>query len=101
MTNIEELQAVIRRLYGADAFYLESVPVRETLWGKTVWEGVVEVFALVGHRNAHRIYAWTNHAKNPNKLCRHFTVLHRHPIKSARGAVRSVIAREFTERKRA
>jgi hypothetical protein len=100
VTNIEELQAVIRRLYGAEAFYVESVPVKETLWGKTVWEGVVEVFALVGHPNAHRIYAWTNHAKSRNKLCRHFTVLHRHPIKSARGAVRSVITREFTKHKR-
>jgi|SRR5579862_1399193 len=95
MTNIEELQAVIQRVHGADAFYLESVRVKEKLWGKTVWEGVVEVFVLVGHKNAHRIYAWTNHPKNRNNLGRHVTVLHRHPIKSARAAVRSVIAREF------
>ena len=49
MTYLEELREVIRRLHGADAAHVESVPVKETFKGKTVWEGVVEVFDLHGH----------------------------------------------------
>ena len=48
MTYIEELRDVIRRLHGAEATHVESVPVKETFQGKTMWEGIVEVFELVG-----------------------------------------------------
>lgn len=57
---IEELKDVIRRLHGAEATHIESVPVKETFKGETVWEGVVEVFDLVGHPTAHRVYAWAH-----------------------------------------
>ena len=49
---IQELQDVIRRLHGADATHVESVPVKEIFQGKTVWEGIVEVFDLHGHPKA-------------------------------------------------
>ncbi len=49
MTHIQELGNVIRHLHGAKATYLESVPVKETFQGQTVWDGVVEVFSLKGH----------------------------------------------------
>ena len=42
MTNIEELQGVIHKLHGGKATHVESVPVKETFEGKTVWEGVEE-----------------------------------------------------------
>jgi hypothetical protein len=48
MTYIEELRDVIRRLHGAEARHVESVPVNETFQGKTVWEGIGEVFDLHG-----------------------------------------------------
>jgi hypothetical protein len=44
MKYIEELGDVIHRLHGAEATHIESVPVRETFKGQTVWEGIVEVF---------------------------------------------------------
>jgi len=94
VTNIEELQAVIRRIHGADAFHIKSVPVKETFSGKRMWEGVVEVFDLVGHPKAFRIYAWTN-AGSPRKLHRHVTVLRLHSIRSARDAVRATVTRQF------
>ena len=53
MTYLEELRDVIRRLHGADAQHVESVPVKETFQGKTVWEGVVEVF----------VSAWARHSQ--------------------------------------
>ncbi|HEV7486540.1 MAG TPA: hypothetical protein VGQ65_12760 [Thermoanaerobaculia bacterium] len=95
MTYVEELREVIRRLHGADAAHVESVPVKETFKGKTVWEGVVEVFDLSGHPTASRVYAWAHDTDDPNAPRRHVTVLHSHPIESARQAVRAAIVQEF------
>jgi hypothetical protein len=49
MTYIEELQDVIRHLHGGEATHVESVPVKEVFQGRTIWEGIVEVFELRGH----------------------------------------------------
>ena len=45
MTAIEELRDVIRQLHGVDSTHRASVPVKEVFQGKTMWEGIVEVFA--------------------------------------------------------
>ena len=95
MTYLEELREVIRRLHGADSTYVESVPVTEVFKGKTVWQGVVEVFELHGHPTASRVYAWGHDTDDPNRPRRHVTILHSHPIESARQAVRAAIAQEF------
>ena len=92
---IDELRDVIRRVHGAGATHVESVPVKETFKGDTVWEGIVEVFDLIGHPSASRVYAWTHDTDDPNNPRRHVTVLHSHPIKSAQDAVRAVIVQEF------
>jgi len=60
VTAIQELRETIRLLHGADATHVESVAVKETFQGKTVWEGIVEVFDLHGHAMAPRVYAWTH-----------------------------------------
>jgi hypothetical protein len=101
MTYLEELRDVIRRLHGADAEHVESVPVKETFQGETVWDGVVEVFTLLGHATTGRIYAWTHDTDDPEKPRRHVTVLHAHPITSAREAVRAAIVQEFRAREQA
>jgi hypothetical protein len=93
VSHIEELRDVIRHLHGVEAKHLESVPVKETFQGKTVWEGVVEVFALHGHVKATRAYAWSHDADGPKK--RHVTVLHIAPITSAAEAVRAAIVQEY------
>lgn len=95
MTYLEELREVIRRLHGADAAHVESVPVKEVFNGKTVWEGVVEVFELHGHPTATRVYAWAHDTDNPEAPRRHVTVLHSHPIESARQAVQAAIVQEL------
>lgn len=92
---IEELRNVIRRLHGAEASHVESVDVKEEFQGKTVWDGTVEVFDLEGHPEASRVYAWAHNTDDPNNPRRHITVLHIHPIKSARDAVRAAIVQEF------
>jgi hypothetical protein len=92
---IEELRNVIRRLHGAEANHIESVDVREEFQGKAVWDGTVEVFDLEGHPEASRVYAWAHDTDDPKNPRRHVTVLHIHPIKSARDAVRAAIVQEF------
>lgn len=95
MSYIEELRDVIRRLHGAEATHVESVAVKETFKGQTVWEGIVEVFDLVGHPTAHRVYAWANDTSDTERPRQHVTVLHLHPVKSAQDAVRAAIVQEF------
>ena len=96
MSYIEELQSVIRNLHGVESRHVESVSVKETFPGKTVWEGIVEVFDLHGHPKAPRVYAWSHDIDGPKK--RHVTVLHVAPITSAVEAVRAAIVQEFRGR---
>ncbi|MGA8145654.1 MAG: hypothetical protein WB987_17345 [Candidatus Acidiferrales bacterium] len=92
---ISELRDVIRRLHGVEAKHVESVPVKETFQGKTVWDGVVEVFELIGHPKAPKVYAWAHDTDDPAKPKRHVTVLHIHPVTSPILAVRAAIVQEF------
>lgn len=92
---IAELRDVIKRLHGVDSTHIESVPIKEEFKGSTVWEGIVEVFDLVGHPKASRVYAWTHDTDDPKKPRRHVTVLHIAPVESAITAVRASIVRDY------
>jgi hypothetical protein len=94
MTPIEELQDVIQKLHGAKATHQESVAVKETFKGETVWDGIVEVFRLEGHPLTDRVYAWIHDTGDPAKP-KHVTVLHIHPVLSPVEAVRAFIIQEF------
>jgi hypothetical protein len=94
VSYIEELKDVILRVHGVEATHVESVPVKETFQGKTVWEGVVEVFDLANYP-VPRVYAWAHKTDDPQYPIRHITVLHRHPIQSAKDAVKAAIVQEF------
>ena len=98
MTYIQELQDVIHRLHGATATHVKSAPVTETFQGKTVWDGVVEVFDLVGHPKANRVYAWAHETDDPNQPKRYVTVLHLPPAISPETAVKSAIVQELKSR---
>ena len=95
MNYIDELKDIIRRLHGAEATHVDSVPVKETFQGRIVWDGVVEVFDLTNHPTAFRAYALAHDTDDPMNPRRHVTVLHIHPIKSAQDAVKAAIIQEF------
>lgn len=97
MTHIQELRDVIQDLHGVKASYLESVPVTETFKGRTVWDGIVEVFLLEGHPKTDRVYAWVHATDDPSKPRRHVTVLHIPPVISPRSAVKAAILQEFKD----
>ena len=50
--------------HGCEAKHVETVPVIERLEGKTVWRGEVEIFALIGHPDASKGYAWAYDKKS-------------------------------------
>jgi hypothetical protein len=97
VTYIEELQDVIRHRYGVESKHVESVPIKEVFQGKTVWEGIVEVFELVDYPKAKRLYAWAYDTGDP-KRPKHVTVLQTGNVDSPLTAVRAALIQEFTER---
>ena len=97
MTHIQELRDVIHHLHRGKAKHLESVSVKESFQGRTVWDGVVEVFHLKGHPKTDRVYAWIHETDDPIRPRRHVTVLHIPPVVSPQTAVQAAIVREFKE----
>src|SRR5262245_51967401 len=89
MTYIDELKDVIRRVHHCDADHVETVPVKETFHGQTVWEGEVEVFNLRGHPKAARCFAWTYEKDDGGR--RSIAVLDLPPVDSPDAAVRAAI----------
>jgi len=90
---IEELRNVIRELHGVESKHLESIPITEESRGQTVWDGVVEVFQLIGHPRAFQAFAWSHETDGTEK--RHVTVLRIHPVVSARDAVKAAVLQEI------
>ncbi len=88
-----QLREAVERMHGGSAMLAQSVSVRETFEGKTVWEGVVHVFDLTGHSTASRTYAWSSPIEGSTKR-RFFAVLHTERINSPLEAVRAAIVAE-------
>src|SRR5437016_6523964 len=92
MTDRDRLRKAIRDLNGVESTHVRSERVHETFQGQTVWEGVVEVFALKGHPKAGLAYAWSHETDEGGR--RYVAVLGVPPIASAVDAVRASIAAE-------
>jgi hypothetical protein len=97
LKHIQVLQDVIRKLHGVDSTHRESVPVKETWQGKTIWDGIVEVFTLHGHPETETAYAWSHDTDDPENPKRHVTVLHIDPATSPVNAVRAAILQEYRD----
>jgi hypothetical protein len=86
--RIEKLRMAIETMHKCKAAHERSAVVVEKFGGKTVWEGVVESFALTGHLKAKRCYAWCYH---DGKEIRYVNALEIPPVKSPETAVRASI----------
>jgi hypothetical protein len=95
MTEVSpsELKRAIESQHGGKATLAQSVPVKETHNGATVWEGVVHVFDLADHPKATRAYAWSSPVEGSDNR-RFYAVLHMGGIKSPAAAVRAAIVAE-------
>jgi hypothetical protein len=100
MAEVEtnQLRQAVERLHAGDARLVQSVPVRESFYGKLVWEGEVHVFDLDGNPKATRAYAWSSPIEGSTKR-RFFAVLNIPPITSPSEAVRAAIVQEYREKR--
>ena len=87
-----ELKKAIESQHVGRATYVQSVPIKETHGGQTVWEGTVAVFDLADHPKAKRAYAWSYAMEDGRRMF--FAVLHIPPVTSPRDAVRAAIVAE-------
>lgn len=90
--GLPALLEAIRHLHNLEAKWVETVPVKETHQGKTVWEGEVQVFA-VEHPQATRVYAWSHESVSGRR--RFHAVLGAPPVDGAEKAVRVAILGEW------
>ena len=99
MSDASQLKNTVEKMHGGLPTLAQSVPVRETFEGKTVWEGVVHnVFRLTGHPTATRAYTWSSPIESSMKR-RCFAVLHQPTVDSPQAAVRAAIVAEARGRK--
>lgn len=89
---LHPLSAAVGRLHGCQARWVETVAVHEEHGSRPVWEGTVEVFALDGHPQATRCYAWEEPPEHEGGKAKVYAVLEVPPIRSAADAVRASIA---------
>lgn len=87
--RIEQLREAVEVMHKCKAQHEKSVPVVEMFGDKTVWEGVVESFAITGHPKAKRCYAWSFQDRGET---RYMTVVEIPPVVSPQTAVRAAIA---------
>ena len=91
--DADQLKRAVESQHGCTATFAQSVPVKETFGGKTVWDGVVHVFRVDGHPQANKAYAWSSPIEGSDKR-RFFAVLHVPPITSPVQAVQAAIVAE-------
>jgi hypothetical protein len=96
---LTELAATIQRLHRCQASFTRTQKVQQVVGGQVIFEGNVEVFALLGHDRALRCYAWGH--LDPNGRWEVSTVLAIPPVISAETAVLAAIAAQITERRAA
>lgn len=87
--GIPALRDAIRHLHGCESRHVETVRVHEKHEGKTVWEGDIEVFGVVGHPSAMIVYAWSETTTGTKR--RFFAVLGVPPVDSPAKAVQASI----------
>lgn len=90
--STDQLKRAVESQHGGRATLAQSVPVKETFDGKTVWEGVVHVFDLSGHPKAKRAYAWSSERDGGKR--RFYAVLHIGPVTGPVEAVRAAVVAE-------
>lgn len=95
--DLSSLRKAIRDLHGCDSDYLDSHQVLERFEGKTVWQGEVHRFRLIGHPEAQEAYAWS-HSLDGTAKRRYVAVLRLPPIDTPGDAVRAAVVAEIREK---
>lgn len=91
--GLPALLDAIRDLHGVEATWIDSVPLKESHEGRTVWEGEVQVFEVT-HPKASRVYAWSDES-GPDEKRRFHAVLGAPSVSGPVENVRLAIVGEF------
>ncbi len=89
--SIEKLQNAIADRHGCESSWVESLSVKDVFHGRTIWQGLVEVFILSGHPKAKTAYAWIDQEGEDDTGERVETVLGIPPVESPLDAVQASI----------
>jgi hypothetical protein len=87
--EITELKNAIRATHDCESLHVKSIPVKQAFEDETVWEGMVEVFELIGHPKAKRAYAWVYRDDQQNDS---IVVLEIPPVDCPQSAVKLAVA---------
>jgi hypothetical protein len=91
---LAQVQVAVQQLHNCTAIWSETVPAHELFRGKTVWQGDIEVFDLIGHPKAKRCYAWSHLDGAKDERTRFVAVLEIPFVVSAETAVRVQIVKD-------
>ena len=97
--GVPALQDAIRHMHGCGSRFVEWQIVRDTFQGAVVFERTVGVFALTGHVDAAKAYAWSEPGTSSPTARRFFAVLHWPPVNSALAAVRASVMQDAREKR--
>jgi hypothetical protein len=92
------LRLVIAHRHECESVWLKTEDVHETLHGKTVWKGPVEVFSLIHHPKAKHAYAWAHLDGKAHEKTRFVALLEVPPIQDAQTAVHASIIADSKRR---
>lgn len=90
MSRADDIKLAAERATGQSVAHVESVPVVETFRGKTIWEGMVEVYSVPKPPPA-RVYGWAVSAPDGEEFV---AVLGHPPLNSPLDAVRAWLVSE-------
>jgi hypothetical protein len=91
---IERLTRAIEQAHHCRAEWIATGPIKQVIEGRTIWEGDVETFALIGHPKARRAFAWAQPKGRQGREDRVVTILEIPPVDSAEKAVNIAVAEE-------
>jgi len=86
--RIDQLREAVETMHHCKAVHEQSFPIVEMFGQQKVWEGVIESFAITGHPNAKRCYAW---GYPDGGEMRYVAVLEIPPVDSPHTALRAAI----------
>ncbi len=93
--NVEVLKREVEKAWRCKAAFVESVPVKEELYGYRLFDGEVSVFALEGCKEAERCYAWGYFEGGSDKYIRIATASEGAPFDSPQAAVHSRVVEDL------
>lgn len=90
LSYLQKVAQAVETMHGCPCSHETETLVHEMVDGRTVWRGMVETYALTGHPQAAKAFAWG--WKDDTGMIHYVAMLNLPPIHSPREAVQAAIA---------